>query len=536
MLEIRGVTKMKKILAFALILTLTLPLLFACSGGANGIVGGKAGDFAQYYNSSLSASLDNGYTKAETIAIPQNASSLIADGGFYYYLDPARSKYVIHSVKSGALALELAQESTPSIVLYDDYFTVAMKKTDGEENLSVYSETGALLASVDGDNTAFSQSTNGFVIGDIYYHLKDGAVKTYTIPPFLSPSSVTFVENYAIYKTGNSIVYYNEKFEAIAFYEIPGNAYSSSAYYLSDGKVLVQYRIVADPSDNSFDLLTYTSGSTTKSNIYTVLFDPAKKKTSELDLDVLIQTLYTSKDSLSGFAFDDIFTDNVENVLCYYALKDGVADTSELHYVTLSNDGKVGDRLDDFVENQKGLIQPQMNGTLFVPTKTGYAIIDENGKIKTNLVTKGTATHYGYRSTNAIYDTDMKLAVDLSTTTSRDYNNRAFLYTKTVGGARHYFIYTKDGEKEITSPKGTLNGSGVKLKEYYYTVEYYVATEYSSYVTAYAFDGTELFTAILYVDYDMFPDPEIISETGDAAIVQYYDAETGKLAYARLSK
>jgi len=547
---------MKKFLALALTLTLTLPLLFSCGdkGTTADTVGGKPKDFSYYYNTSLSASLGDGYTKAEKLSLPQNAAGFYANGAFYYYRDPSLGKYLVYSVTTGDQVLALpATTSAPTFTLYDNYFTVKAPGDDGTKVLSVYSENGTLLATAGADDT-LNQSSDGFILDGKYYRLKDGALeKVYTFPPFLSPSSVSLVNNYAIHRSGHTITYYNDKFEAVASYDIPGEAFDSSYRCLKDGKMLVQYFVYCDPADSKYDMLVPDSDGTAKCNIYTVLYDPVKDKAEELDLDVIINGVYYNSpfngssfngSSFNGFSFREIFTDKVENILAYRAIKNGQLDQSQTYYSTLGNDGKIGDRLDNLIEGQNGLITPAANGTYVAPTKSGYAILDANGKVKTNLVALGTATGYGYRYQNSVYDGEMKLAVDLSTTNSIYWseNDNAILYEKEEGPKTHYYIYTRYGERELLPPEGAYSSLTVRLYDNYYTVAHTVphptvSYDNYSYMTFYAFDGTVLFTATTTdADGDSLPYPSVVCETDSAAIVQHYDATTYALTYTRLSK
>ncbi len=536
---------MKKFLALALTLTLTLPLLFSCGKGTTAdTVGGKPKDFSYYYNTSLSASTSDGYTKAEKLSLPQNAAEFYANGAFYCYRDPSLGKYLVYNVNTGDQVLALpATTSAPTFTLYGNYFTVKAPGDDGTKVLSVYSENGTLLATAGEDDT-LNQSEGGFILDGKYYRLKDGALeKVYTFPPFLSPSSVSLVDNYAIHRSGRTITYYNDKFEAVASYDIPGEAYNSSCRWLQDGKMLVQYFVYCDPADSKYDMLVPNSDGTAKCNIYTVLYDPVKDKAKELDLDVIINEVYY-KSPFNGFSFREIFTDKVENILAYRAIKNGQLDQSQTYYSTLGNDGKIGDRLDNFIEGQNGLITPAANGTYVAPTKSGYAILDANGKVKTNLVALGTATGYGYRYQDSVYDGEMKLAVDLSTTNSTYWfeNDNAILYEKEDGSKTHYYIYTKYGERELLPPEGAYSSLTVRLYDNYYTVAHTVphptfSYEHYSYMTFYAFDGTGLFAATTTdADADYLSSPSVVCETDSAAVVQYYDATTYALTYTRLSK
>ncbi len=530
---------MKKILALALTLTLTLPLLFSCgkSGLSSEVLGKEAKNFPKYYNAALAASLGGGYTEAKNISVPRGATKISATDGFLSYKNNTTNRYYVYSAYTGSNILSFPDDGSPKITLYEGYVTVS-KTDNGKQTTSVYSAKGDHLASISGD-AVLSVGENGFTSGDVFYRVENGLlVKTYEVPPFFNSDTLIFVGDYAVYEKESSVVYYDESFAPVACYEVPGEAVQHSFHLLSNGNLLVQYMIALAPSEKNYDVMI--SG-LLSCNLYTYLYEPAKDKASELDLDVIVGSVYNKYNGGidENTDFEDVFTDEVVNVLEYAMLKDGQPDTVHSYYVTLTNDGKVGDSLNGFIKDQDGLITPLKNGTYAVPTKTGYAILDADGALKTGLITLGTATGYGYLQGSKVYSSEMKLAVDLSSYGNVSKRENAVLYSKTVAGTVEYYIYTKDGERRIEGPKDKT--FSVYLYDNYYTVSYQskynlVPSFYYYRTDVYALDGTLLLSYSDTDAQDKYYSLSVLAETEDSMIVCYLNADTMLESYACLLK
>ncbi len=530
---------MRKRIALLLLLSLVVGILASCGGTTSKPLGDEPGAFGSFYNTLLSDKGGDGYTKLEKISLPSDTTGVTADGGFFYCKSEGRDKYYVYSAQKGDFILTLPASDT-SIELYDEYVCI---QTDTKEGTltEVYGSDGALLASASGHHT-ISVSDEGFTLDDKLYRMKDGAlIKTYTIPPFLSTVSFTFVGNYVIRDNGYRTVYYNENFEAVAYYEVPGEAEEYTTFVLANGNLLVQYCVLCDPMSRGYDYMDASDGAANKYTLHTVLYDPVKNEAKKLKINVPIGMVYNAYSSFpvgDDFDFEEIFTPKVQNVLAYVMFKDGKVDYSRVYCVSLSNNGEIGERLDSFLIDQTGLIYPLANGTYTVSTKTGYAILDKSGNVQKRLVTLGTPTGYGYMANAKIYSADMKLVVDLSQASNPSSCDNAVSYSKTADGAQKYYIYSKYGEKEIRAPKGNVL-SGVEVADFYYTVSYYDEDSYgfSSDIRndVYAYDGTLLLSYCVDYSYSFYGF-SVVSMSEDAAIVKYLDADTKRVTFARLSK
>ena len=537
---------MKKILSFVLCLTLTLPLLFACgSGGTRGgtttdVLGDDAKSFSTYYNTPLLREGSSGYTKVKDIGLPSGASGVTAGGNFLYYRE-SNDTLRVFSSKAGKYILSVPGTEKVSVNLSEDYVCL-LKTASGTQTTEVYGYDGTLLVSVSGHHP-ISQSDMGFTLDDKLYRIEDGKLKkTYTVPPFISTGSYYFVGNYVIRKDSYKAVYYNESFKAIGHYEIPENADGSgSMFILENGNLLVQYRVLCDPNASSYDHIEKSSGGVCKYILHTLLYNPDTDETTKLDLDVAISTVYnqySSRRISANFDFDEIFTDKVDNVLCYMTIEDGILNR-QLYFVTLSNDGEVGDRLDNFLEDQTTLIYPLENGTYVAPTETGYALLNENGKVTSRLAALGTATGFGYQSLLKIYDLNMKLVIDLSSLSYSDYSvhDNVVYYEKTVDGSICHFVFTKEGERQITAPEGYTVKNFERADNYYIVTYHEKGGDYSEdYCALYSLNGTLLLSYSEYNQYGYYAGATVVCETDAGMILKHTDLDTGEVRYTSFSK
>ena len=535
---------LKKLALLLLITAMLIPSLAACGKG-DGTIGKKAKDFDKIYESSFTMPFDLGYTSATEFKLPDTATSIVGGYGFLQYRDTEAKEYYFYNVETDSTVLKVATdkiEKDSDITLYDGYIKIIETNADSKaKTTSVYSAAGALLVSAEGE-IAISVTENGFAFKETFYYVEDGALKKeYSIPPFTQINDTyTFTDNYVIRENDQTVVYYNDQFEAVAIYEVPGNCEDYSLFLLDNDQLFVQYAVACDTNENKYSFIAEGS----KYILHSLLFDPKKEKENDLELDVYVASVINRQTEYGDgeLDFEDIFTDEAENVLLYYAIVDGVIDLETPHFVLMSNKGKVGATLDGYVENQKGLVAPLNNGYFYVPTKDGYAILDGKGELVRNIPNVGRATEYGYYSNGKIYNKNFELVIDLGNNSYSILNSSsdaAVFYSKQVDGKTHYYRYDKNGEAEITAPEGRefYDNSPVNVYTGYYVVRHALPNSGSQYNTlqcnVYSMNGELLFTSDYSYDYTSF---KTLASSDDAILVSYIDADTNETVYKRLAK
>ena len=520
-------------LVFALVLV--LGVLASCNiGGTRGrMLGKKSPDFNDVYLTTPKLSSASGITACTTVSALNGATDVTGSGDLVRYRD-ASGAVCVYNTKLGRVVLELSKaavSTTSSVAIQGDLIRV-YSTASGEKQTTVYSETGTALVTVDGERD-IDTMTGGFLLDDKLYRVKDGALcKTYTIPPFVDLGEYyyghwSFAGDYLVYNAATSVVYYDESFEAVAHYRVPGTAiYGYFTDLLENGKLFVCYDQYCDIVSKDYDYLA--SEGKAKIRVSAELFDPATGKTKKLDLDGVRAADFWTAEELRDMGYS-CFTDKVQNILSYRTIEDGLVNSDRLHYVAIDNDGRLGVSLDGFIEGQRGLIQPLNSAYYYTSTETGYVILDTTGEVVKNTPAIGTAKEYGYLHNNMIYDEDFNLVVNLdgeNTVALSTANSAIAVYYRTVGAQERYYVYTKNGEREILPP------DGYEFYEYAYQpvsvvngcirAEYKTVSGYSYLYEYFTFDGTLLFRAR--------SSAEFLADN----LIRYTD-ESGDTVYARLS-
>ena len=537
--------KLKTLVLFTLLAAMLITSLSACGKSDDGTIGKKAKDFDKIYESSFTMPFDLGYTSAAEIKLPDTATSIVGGYCFLQYRNTESREYCFYNVETDSTVLKIATDKIAKesdLTLCDGYIKVTETNAESKaKTTSVYNANGTLLVSAEGE-VAISVTDDGFTFQEKFYYVEDGELKKeYPIPPFTQiDDSYTFTDSYVIRENNQTVVYYNDQFEAVAIYEVPGNCEDYSLFLLDNDQLFVQYAVACDSNDSKYSFIAEGC----KYTLHTLLFDPAKEKKNELDLNVYVYSVINRQTEYneSELDFEDIYTDETENVILYFAIVDGVIDRETRHAVLMSNKGKIGATLDNYAENQKSLISPLNNGYYYAYTKGGYAILDSKGELVRNVPTIGVATDYGYHSNSKIYNENFELVIDLSNDSYDIISivcDAAAFYSKQVDGKTHYYRYDKNGEAEITAPDGRTFYEGyvnpISVYGDYYTVRHIPANDQfgESYYSVYSMNGELLFTAKQNDNYTAFT---VLAESDDAILVRYTDASTNKVAYKRHAK
>ena len=532
---------MKKItrsILFLLICAMLAASLASCTGNDTGIIGKKPKDFDKIYQADVTMPFDTGYLSAKDVEL---TNIINAEYGFALYRDASTNEYCIYNLETDQTVLRIDSariQKETDVTLCDGFIRAIEKATDTEQTVTnVYGANGTLLATAEGE-IAVSANENGFSFQEKFYHVKDGELKRiYTIPPFTNINTYyTFTDQYVIYVRNRTAIYYNDNFEVVALYEVPGHCENYRIELLDNESLFVQYSLLCDSNSKKYDYMNNQ-----KYTLHSLIFDPSKNREKELELDVYALSIDNRKteSTFADIDFADLFTEEVENILSYYAIVDGVIDQSTVHYVLIDNDGKIGASLDQYVENQKSLILPLNNGYYYVMTTEGYAILDGKGEELRRTSGLGRATEYGYISNNKIYNHQFELVVDLSNAIYTNINTSgdvAAFYSKKVENQTRYFRYDKNGEAEIVLPNDKIfaDYNAVTIQKNYYTVKYYNKTDDYQYswlaqYDFYTFHGELLFSI-------KESEITVVTESENAMLVSFIDPTTSKTIYKRLTK
>ena len=528
---------MKKLLFATLLLCGCLLLLFGCSSDGPKLIGEDALPFGEVYRSDLSGvkfgqqrdsstgALSTGRTASASPNLPDEIENRESRGAFLLYERQGGNTLYVYNVNTDKTVFEVPLadiEDRADVTVTENYFVVVTKAAvaEGKPSTKVYDKNGVLFATVEGRQTPVV-SSEGLLLEDKFYRMKDGTVqKEYTVPPFFKVANVDFfTDDYAVILSDTGVSFFDQGFNLVSFFEIPGTTLESECFLLDSGKVLLQYTTEVDPTSDAYDVLI----ASIKCNVTHLLLDPTTGKDKELDLDILIESIYNEHTPLPNdplfFELEDVYTEKVKNILFYYAVDGGLLDSKTAHYVIVDGEGEIGAQLDTYVEGQKGLILPLSTSLYYAQTETGYAILDTAGNVTKTTLTLPAATEYGFYANGKIYDSEMKLVKNLSSSYSVLQTTPYSVLFIDRKNQSKYLLYTKNGEKELTGP--IADRVYLETTFPYIEIMYYDFDTYSvSRTNIYSVTGELWLSEVKYVT--------VLASSEDATLIEYTDAQDNK--------
>ena len=177
---------------------------------------------------------------------------------------------------------------------------------------------------------------------------------------------------------------------------------SADAFFLENGKVLVQSMELLPGNAPSYDLVLYGS---VKVDITTVLIDPVAKTEKEVELGYIIREIETVSDN------DPIFTDKVDNV--FYVYDTSNINLDELRTLIVNNDLEI--LCESKIGTRAKIVGSGLYGDeyYFSDFEGAIEIVDIKGEHKSYV---GADNWFGYgfvRIGERFYDYSKNLIVDL---------------------------------------------------------------------------------------------------------------------------
>ena len=195
--------------------------------------------------------------------------------------------------------------------------------------------------------------------------------------------------------------------ECVYTYDIPGNAIDPYGWLLSNGNMLIQYKVELPNATVSYDLLEGSK----KYDVVYVIIDAAEKKATAVEFGYWIESAVINDGS------NPLFTDKVENVFTVKSIENGVLADNERTLV-------VGNDLSVLCEIKintnatlvdKGLYAQEFR---FNNGETVIELVDINGVHK-GYITNNGQYGYGYKYEGTrYYNYINELLIDLSGYTS----------------------------------------------------------------------------------------------------------------------
>lgn len=250
--------------------------------------------------------------------------------------------------------------------------------------------------------------------------------------------------NYYICPITNGFAVYNNHYEYIGEYVLPGYAVDGDYFVLKNGNVLVQYRVTLPDDAKKYDLVI----NGVKYDLVQKIVKAKNLSEKDVSLDYYVLEL-NFVDSESNF-----FKKNIDNVAYVSKIENKMYDENAAITVSMSNKGKTRIIYDE----QYLSYYPIGNGYLMATTKSDINfILDKNLNVVAKVSNLETYTEKYLLTDTAIYDYDLKKLADLNVSTDVKY-----IYDTRVGNNFIFYEYDENGHKDYY----IYNGAFTKIADY----------------------------------------------------------------------
>ena len=365
----------------------------------------------------------------------------------------------------------------------------------------LYNAKGEEIAAAPKDTPAYVSSVTDdlFIFDNVLYSVdKDGAIaKKADIPEYLSVDNINYaIDDYYYEKNGDSVSVYNEDFELLSYWEMPGYA-EGNISILNNGDIFVQYTYELADDAKKFDLIE----DGTKYDLTTLIVDAKTGKEKEIDADFVVMAVHPNAELYDKDAdkADNEYTDKFENIAYIVYIENQRIDTDSYRnfdIVLFGNNGKVGASIKVVDEQAPGLPIKIGEDRYYVSLKTGDIVIVNSKKKEIATLDRGSVDIVaGYIvGEKKIYNLDLEVVYDLKANDAEvvDYVGDTLFVKKELA----------DDGYEIISLRGTEQKSILTVakddKKDFYTVGeigYCIEETNDKKVTTYTYynaEGTEI--------------------------------------------
>lgn len=376
------------------------------------ITSNRYGDFAVITKTVT----DNGIEKTNYKVLNLLTGKVILDAGNAYSDATTGTRYTVtitftdsyFSVRKDTVIISSSTATNVSYAIYTyagDVIGTEYRWTRSDSDTldipSVSEELGQNISYVTLNETIYVINTDTNKV--IYNENKDIIVKRPAMDGVQGNVGYTYIS------ADNTIKIYDltKWIDCVYSYDVPENAIDLNGWQLSNGNILVQYKVELPNSAVSYDLLE----DSTKYDVVYVIIDAAEKKATAVEFGYWIEEVYVNDGS------NPLFTDKVENVFTVKSIENGVMADNERTLV-------VGNDLSILCEIKiktnatlvdKGLYAQTFN---FNNAETVIELVDINGAHK-GYITNNGKYGYGYKYEGTrYYNYSNELLIDLSDYTS----------------------------------------------------------------------------------------------------------------------
>lgn len=400
-------------------------------------------------------------------------------------------------------------------------------------SVTVYSENGSVIVDLSDVNLSTFNS-NAWAMEDllcvkdkIYRISEDGNANAIGDWNELKnkPESLQKAGDYYVGLEDYSVTIYDSSLNVTAVYNAPmyDSASNVSGYIacpLSNGNVIVQYRVYQDIMSKKYDFLMNGN----KYKLYTTLIQAKNGKTKDLNLDYVLEGVV-----YGDFLEQTGFNEKIDNVAIAYEIEDKYVNrnSNSAKAISMTNKGRVAGVFEipaPGVVWNDGVDLVAQNRWMLSTTDGRNLLLNEKGKVIGEIPYVGNANANFFLEDNKIYDWDLNVKLDLNEQKAENIvvMNNSVLFENEDG---EQMIYTKDGVKNLTD-KDEPGRSFTRLSGGAYMIT--DATEADAKYEIYNDQGTLLFTI---TDSVYTPVVEKTAENGALLLAAQLKDGTGTVYY-----
>lgn len=522
-----------RILALVLFLCMLVPLLVLSIPYPYGTDQDDPPLIEEYYRTDLP--LGEGrtspiYRTAVAANLPADVEVLTSEkmiqGGLIPYRDAAGTLGVYNldlDRTVASFAPEDLRKEEPIRTLSCCFLTYAEK--NGDVTTSLYDVCGNHLATADGVVAPAIASEETIHFAGWTFLLSGTEVVARCAPDARKDLRLPLVrtDELFFYLDARRVFAYDQKLSILATLEAPAYAEGVEFWVLDSGEILMEYLVEVDPLAQRYDILT----NGVKLLFHHVLWNPHTDRQTEIFLGVDVVSVcnrYQDTALVDEIEFSNLFTDRVKNCLLFDPIEEGQWNPFTPSYAVLSNEGKLGVRLDRLIDGQKGLCRPIGHGLFSVSTEEKTLTVNAKGEILADAPEGLIVRDYGFvfspeslawgdSCEGKLYDRSMKkcLADLLPLAEGEEYlgaNFRSyyvgFIWVKSPTKGVRAYVLDRNGVRPLTPPRGyTFRGfwwENAYDSHGTYVIEYYPShlpqvSNYHMTVDICAYDGSLLYTA-----------------------------------------
>ena len=395
--------------------------------------------------------------------------------------EAGEKKLAVLNTETGAVVLTLNKEedeakitANASLTSYGNEEFIIVKSTNTTDEHK-YTYTYKLYTALGAEITSKTNKSQSPIdvnyLGDDLYAIEG---KVYEIVDSVATFKydVTFAEmpdydyetaKYNYIFVDSEAYVYDKTNKLVASWTLPSKAYNIEFFILSNGNVFIQYITTLPWDATAYD---YHSGSTSKYDLTSLIFDVETKTTKTLELDYIVNYVWNP---LVDEDFNETFVEGkLHNVVSYNKIVDKMVNNQDDVIADMTDNMFTIGYLAEEIAGQDGFAELIADNRFVVENKAGQKfLLNEKGAAIGDITGTNYMEEYGFiiseNFENKAYDLDLNVALDMEAL-MEDYDqenggsNYVILsqtaYDAEDNATTTYYLFDYKTTKKLTIPEG----------------------------------------------------------------------------------